>query len=235
MSKSLVAFGACCALFAAAAFSTTSFAQSRGGSGSACGPAGYVHEVSGAGTIKHVAAKEATTKVGDQFESETVFRTGPDEKTILKFADGQVVALGPDSALRIGRYCYVAGDVRQSISSLELMQGEMRVVTGIIGETYREGVRITAGDSMLSILKSGGADFTVMVKPEPEEVGAAVVARGEISDSTRRGNPDAHPLRRCRSQRHRRLFRRRSRVCGRLLSRPAHRWSSPRRHASQSS
>jgi hypothetical protein len=184
LTRSFGAIGACCVLLGLAVFSSASFAQSRGGAGSGCGPAGYVHEVSGAGTIARASAKEAPAKVGDQFESETVFRTGPDEKTILKFADGQVVALGPNSVLHIGRYCFVAGDLRQSVSNLDLQRGEMRVVTGLIGETNRDGMRISAGDSMLSILKSGGADFTVLVTPEPEEVGAAVVARGEISVRT---------------------------------------------------
>lgn len=183
-TKLFGAFGSGCVLLALAVFSSVSFAQSRGGAGSGCGPAGYVHEMSGAGTIARTSAKEAPTKVGDQFESETVFRTGPDEKTILKFADGQVVALGPNSTLHIGRYCFVAGDLRQSVSSLDLLRGEMRVVTGLIGETNREGMRISAGDSTLSILKAGGADFTVLVTPEPEETGAAVVARGEISVRT---------------------------------------------------
>ncbi len=167
------AFGACCILLALAAFSSAAWAQ-----------AGYVHEVSGTVSIQRVSAKAVPAKVGDTFESDTVFRTGADGKAILKFADGQVVALGADSALRVGEYRYVARDLRQSSSTLELMKGEMRFVAGLIGAGNREGVHITAGDSMVRIQSPGGADFTVQVNPDPEEVGAAVVALGEISVRT---------------------------------------------------
>lgn len=175
--KAASAFGACCRacclLLALAAFSSVAWAQ-----------AGYVHEVSGTVSIQRVSAKAAPAKVGDTFESDTVFRTGADGKVILKFADGQVVALGVDSALRIGKYRYLADNLRQSISTMEFLRGEMRFVTGLIGAANREGVRITAGNSMIAIQQAGGADFTAAVNPDPQEVGYAVVALGEISVRT---------------------------------------------------
>ncbi len=173
MRKAASAFGACCVLLAFAVFSSATWAQ-----------AGYVHEVSGLVSMQRVAAKTAGAKVGDTFESETVFHTGADGKVILKFADGELVALSTDSSLRVGRYSYAPGSPRQSGSTVELMKGAMRFVTGQIGEANREEVRIIAGNSMIRILKMGGADFNVVVNPDPEEVGAAVVALGEISVRT---------------------------------------------------
>ena len=173
MHKAARAFGACCALLILAVFSSAASAQ-----------AGYVHEASGLVSIQRGAAKAEPAKAGDAFESETIFRTGTDGRVTLKFADGQIVALGFDSALRIGQYRYVAGNLRQSSSAIELIKGEMRFVTGLIGAGNREVVRITAGKSIVSIQKSGGADFIVRVDPDPEEVGHAVVARGEISVRT---------------------------------------------------
>ena len=182
-------FSAGCMLLALAAFSTAPWAQARTGAretsaANSGGEAGYVHEVSGFGSIQKVAAKAVATKIGDVFETGAVFRTGPAEKTILKFADGQVVALGPNSALRIGRYRYLADSPLLSRSSMELIKGEMRVVTGRIGSANPEAMQITAGDSLLSLLRSGGADLTVSVNPDPREVGYAAVARGEVSVST---------------------------------------------------
>ena len=190
MQKPLRAFAAWCALIAFAAISTAAWAQAgsdtreRSGSASPCTPAGYVHEVSGVATIQRVSAKQAPARIGDVFEANTVFRTGPSDKVTLKFADGQVVVLGPDSALRIVRYCYVPNNLRLSTSAIELMRGEMRFVTGIIGATHRDGIHISAGNSMVAILNQGGADFTVLVKPDPKEVGAIAVARGEASVRT---------------------------------------------------
>ena len=182
MRRAASAFGAGCMLLALASFSTAPWAQTSSANSGCQG--GYVNEVSGAGSIQKAAAKAVPAKAGDIFEADTVFRTGPAEKTILKFADGQVVALGPNSALRIGRYCYLANSLRQSSSSMELMKGEMRVVTGLIGSTNPEAVQVTAGVTLLSIQKPGGADFTVSVNPDPREAGYAAVARGEISAST---------------------------------------------------
>lgn len=167
------AFGACCALFALVAASSSARAQ-----------AGYVHELSGLVSIDSASAKAAPAKAGDTFDAETSFRTGSGGKVTLKFADGQIVALAADSALRVGPYRYVANDVRLSTSAVELMKGEMRFATGLIGATHREGVRITAGNSMLGIQSSGGADFIVAVNPDPQEVGHAVVAHGELSVRT---------------------------------------------------
>ena len=189
MRRAARVFSAGCMLLALAAFSTAPWAQAKTGAretsaeNSTCA-GGYVHEVSGFGSIQKVAAKPVSAKVGDVFETGTVFRTGPAEKTILKFADGQIVALGPNSAMRVGRYCYLADSLMLSRSRVELIKGEMRVVTGRIGSANPEAMQITAGDSLLSLLRPGGADFTVSVNPDPREVGYAAVARGEISVST---------------------------------------------------
>lgn len=165
--------GACCMLLALAAFSCAAEAQ-----------VGYVHEVSGKVSIHSLSHKSRPAMAGDTFETDTVFRTGTYGNVILKFADGQVVALGTDSALRVGQYRYVARDLRQSASTVELMNGEMRFLAGLIGAANREGVRIIAGYSVIGIQKPGGADFTVAVNTDARELGYAVVALGEISVRT---------------------------------------------------
>lgn len=189
MRRAASALGAGCLLLALAAFSSAPWAQSTTDAREFAGATpgcrgGYVHEVSGAGSIQKPGAKAVHAKAGDLFETDTIFRTGPAEKTILKFADGQIVVLGPNSALRIGRYCYLANSLGQSSSSMELMKGEMRVVTGLIGSTHPDALRVTAGNSLLSLEKAGGADFTVSVNPDPRETGYAAVARGEVSVRT---------------------------------------------------
>ena len=186
MRRVTSALGAGCMLLALAVFSPASWAQS-GTAASATGTGcqgGYVHEVSGLVSIQRAAAKAVAAKTGDQFEGDTVFHTGPAEKMILKFADGQVIILGPDSDLRIGRYCYLAANLAQSTSNMELMKGEMRVVTGLIGAANREAMHILAGDSLVRIQKPGGADFVVAVNPDPREVGHTAVVLGEISVRT---------------------------------------------------
>jgi len=173
MRKAASGFGALCALLVGAACSSAAWAQ-----------VGYVHEVSGLVAIQKASASARSTKAGDTFESGTRFRTGADGKVIIKFADGQLVTLGENSGLRVGQYRYVAGDLRQSSSELELMKGELRFVSGFIATAHNEGISIRAGESIVSIQKPGGADFVVTVNPDPQEAGFALVAFGEISVRT---------------------------------------------------
>jgi hypothetical protein len=172
-------FFASCLLLAAAAFSTAAWAQ-----------IGYVHEVSCAATIESPFSKPVAARAGDTFAPDTIFRTGSNGKMTLKFADGQIVVLSADTIFRVGQYRFDANNIRQSSSSVTLSKGEMRFVTGVIGANHREGIRITAGISMISILKPGGADFAVVVNPDPREVGLAAVAIGEIRVRTAYGVTD---------------------------------------------
>ncbi|MBK5105026.1 MAG: FecR domain-containing protein [Burkholderiales bacterium] len=180
--------GTCCMLLALS-FSSIASALPKPGLGEASAPnsvcqGGYVHEITGLVSIQRAGTKAIPAKVGDVFEKDTTFRTGPDEEAILKFADGQTVALGPDSALRIVRYCYLANNLEQSGTSMELIKGQMRVVAGLIGVSSPRNLHIAVGASMVRIQKTGGADFIVAVNPDPRESGYAVVQSGEISVRT---------------------------------------------------
>lgn len=170
------AFGAVGICIALAAFSPAAWAQ-----------AGYVHGVSGLVSIQREAGKTEVAKAGDKFDAYTAYRTGADGKLMLKFADGQVVALNANAALRVGQYNYDPASRSQNRSTIELMQGEMRFVAGLIGAANSEGVRVIAGNSVIS-MRPGGVDFTVGVKPGAQEAGYIAVARGEISARTPSGD-----------------------------------------------
>lgn len=166
-------FHAACLLFALAAFPAAAWAQ-----------IGYVHEVSCTVSIQRPSSKPIAARVGDTFAADTIFRTGINGKATLKFSDGQIVVLGADTVFRAGQYRFDAHNIRQSSSAVMLSKGEMRFVTGVIGADHREGIWITAGVSTISILKPGGADFTVAINPDPREVGFVAVAFGEIGART---------------------------------------------------
>lgn len=164
---------AICLLLVMAAFSAAATAQ-----------VGYVYEVSCTVSIQRPSSKPIAARVGDTFASDTIFRTGINGKATLKFSDGQIVVLGADTVFRAGQYRFDVNNARQSSSAVTLSKGEMRFVTGVIGADHREGILITAGISTISILKPGGADFTVAINPDPREVGFVAVAFGEIGART---------------------------------------------------
>lgn len=142
---------------------------------------GYVHALSGSATSQIGSAPPVPTKVGDTFEAGTLFATSGDGRATLKFADGQVLALAPSSRVRIQQYHFDPRNVKASSVAIGLQDGALRFVGGAIATENRDAVRISAGESIVSILRSGGIDLMVVVNTKGQEVGLAAVTLGEIS------------------------------------------------------
>jgi hypothetical protein len=109
---------------------------------------------------------------------------------VLKFADGQIVVLGPGSILGVSEARYDPSNAKASRTAIDLANGAMRVVTGNIQVENPEGISITAGASIIDIAHTGPADFTVVVDTKRQEVGVARVSVGEISVHTPYGPID---------------------------------------------
>ena len=146
---------------------------------------GYVHAMSGTAFIEQTLERTALN-IGDTFPAGTSFATGAGGRLILKFADGQVLVLGPESVLRVDGYRFDVRNARASGITLGLVNGSMRFVAGTIASQNRKAVRIGAGASSITLLSDKNTDFTVVVDTEAAggEVGVAVVASGEIAVST---------------------------------------------------
>ena len=146
--------------------------------------AGYVHALSGSATSRIGSAPPVPTKVGNTFEAGTCFATSGNGSVTLKFADGQVLVLAPSTRACIQQYRFDPRNVKASSLAIGLQDGAMRFVGGAIATVNREAVRISAGESMVSILRSGGIDFMVVVNTKGQEVGLAAVTLGEVSVRT---------------------------------------------------
>jgi hypothetical protein len=147
--------------------------------------AGYVHALSGTVFARDASAGRVLLKAGDTFAAGTFFDTGDSGRVVLKFADGQVLVLGPNSTARVDRYRYDPRSIKASSLAIGLVNGSMRFVAGAIAAENREAARVSAGESTIAILSGGGVDFTVVVDTRlSEEVGVAVVTAGEIAVHT---------------------------------------------------
>lgn len=155
-------------------------------SNDALAQAGYVHALSGQASTQD-AAEQTALKVGDVFRFGTSVTTGERGRLVLKLADGQLLALGPDSALRLDRYQYDPQNLKASSSSVGLVRGSMRVVTGSIAVHNRNAVRVSAGSSSIIPSSDKGADFSVVVDTKDGEAGVVAVAAGEIAMNTPSG------------------------------------------------
>jgi hypothetical protein len=150
--------------------------------GNAYGQAAYVHEMSGTvtGTL---GAQTRNLRQGDIIAAGTTVTTGDRSRAVIKFEDGQVMALAERSSFRIVEYRYVKERVRDSNAVFALLQGGLRFISGVIGSTNRNNFRLTAGTATIGIR---GTDGNVYYNSVVGAVNAAVNA-GQIAVTTPAG------------------------------------------------
>lgn len=127
-------------------------------------PAGHLARVFGA-----VCIDKEKAQTGDTFESGATITTGTRAFSVLKFDDGQVIALRAKSLLVIDDYAYEAGNVADNRSRTSLLRGGLRALTGTIGKENREAVSFHTPVATLGIR---GTEFVVAVEevnPTDEE------------------------------------------------------------------
>jgi len=143
--------------------------------GAVLGQAGYVHEVSGNVSMQNGSGVGVAAKAGDTFVQGTSFHTSSDGRVAIKFEDGQLAALLPNSALRIDRYTYDPRNPRGSSSNVSLVRGASRFVTGVIGSTNREAFHLAAGAFTVYLR---GTDITLLANPADKGTQTAAVNLG---------------------------------------------------------
>ena len=141
------------------------------------GAVGYVHEVSGDVRVQRGAAAAQPVKIGDTFDPGVTFRTATNGNVVIKFEDGQIASLRPNTAFRVDQYSYNARTPAAGNSAVSLLQGAARFVTGIIGATSRNNLRFAAGTATIGIR---GTDMTVLVDATTQAVQAAIAAGAAV-------------------------------------------------------
>jgi hypothetical protein len=143
----------------------------------ALGQAGYVHEITGTVRMQNGRGTAVAAKAGDTFVERTSFETSADGRVVVKFEDGQLAALLPDTTLRIDRYTYDPRNPRASNSNVSLVKGTLRFVTGVIGSTNREALGLAAGAFTVHLR---GTDITLLTNPAGKATQTAVVNLGGV-------------------------------------------------------
>lgn len=88
--------------------------------------------------------------------------TGKAGSVSLVLRDGSTLMLGPDSALDLKEFRFNPTTNEGSVV-LSVVKGTLRMITGLIGKTRPESVRITTPTSTIGVL---GTDFIVEVSEE---------------------------------------------------------------------
>ncbi len=86
--------------------------------------------------------------------------TGSDGRAVLKFLDGQTVNLHPGSVFWIKDYRYAKGKPQDNRSSVELLKGGMRFISGSMSKESPEAIRI---DTPVATIGIRGTEFTAVL------------------------------------------------------------------------
>ena len=121
-------------------------------------PAAYVHELHGDARAS-AKGQSRVLQVGSTLESGDEVSVGKGSAT-LKFEDGQIVALQENARFTIVKYEYNKTRVADSNVVLSLLTGGMRYLTGVIGGTRRDAIRLQAGTATIGIR---GTDVIMLV------------------------------------------------------------------------
>jgi hypothetical protein len=141
------------ALVVAAAFPAQVFAA---------GSAGVAQFIAGDVNVLRANGKTEALAKGKALESGESILTGTGGRAQVRFSDGGLVSLQPNTEFKIANYVDEA-DPRQDRFLVDLLRGSMRAITGLIGKRNRENYKVTTTTATIGIRGSG---FSVGYNPD---------------------------------------------------------------------
>jgi len=130
--------------------------------------AGRFAAVQGAVQLTDRDGRARPAAIGEALNEGDTIATGRAAIAIVRFADGGVISMRPDSQLRVGRFSYRGENDAAATFLLDLVRGGFRSVTGAIARLNRPGYQVTTPTSTIGIR---GTDHEPMVilPPAPGE------------------------------------------------------------------
>ena len=126
---------------------------------SAFAASAYVHELQGTLTGQYGTAAPRALKIGDTLNPGVTLSTGDKSTAIVKFEDGQLVVLQPNTRFAVREYSYNTKRIRDSNVVFQLVQGGLRFVTGVIGATNRNAFKLNVGTATIGVRGTAGDVF----------------------------------------------------------------------------
>jgi hypothetical protein len=115
------------------------------------------------GTVVAIGTQgERALKPGDPLMASERLRTGADSSASLILRDGTTLMLGPSSQIDLREFAFNQTTYQGSLL-MSVLKGSMRMITGWVGKTQPEAVKITTPTSTIGVL---GTDFIVEVTEE---------------------------------------------------------------------
>lgn len=119
--------------------------------------AGTIKQTQGDVWIIRDAATRQPAAPGDSLGLQDQLTTGPNGSARLVLRDDTALTLGPNSVLRLDQFSYDT-TTRQGNALIDLLQGSVRVVTGLLAKVNPEVFKVRTPTSVVGVR---GTDFIV--------------------------------------------------------------------------
>ncbi len=115
------------------------------------------------GDVKTVLGGQQPQSVGKgaPLENNMIVSTGEASSAVLKFEDGQIIALQSNSSFQIRDYSYDTKNVEKSSLFFSMLKGGLRAITGLIGAKHPAGFRLQTPNATIGIR---GTDFMLVMQ-----------------------------------------------------------------------
>ncbi len=120
----------------------------------AAGSAGVTQFIAGDVNVLRASGKAEPLTKGNPLESGESILTGNAGRAQVRFSDGGLVSLQPNTEFKIAKYVDEA-DPKQDRFLVDLLRGSMRAITGLIGKRNRENYKVTTTTATIGIRGSG--------------------------------------------------------------------------------
>lgn len=127
----------------------------------AAAPAGQISESSGFVTVGAPQQSPVSAKKGSGVDPGQVITTGTNGRAVIKFQDGQIIALKSNSIFKVNSYKFDQASPEKGESVFALLQGGLRAITGLIGSSNKAGWRLATTTATAGIR---GTDFFVVIQ-----------------------------------------------------------------------
>ena len=123
-------------------------------------PAGQITQSSGYVAVSSPTGAPKAVGSGEGVEAGQTVTVGDNARAVIKFQDGQIVALQSKSIFKVNSYKYDQGAPEKSESFFSLLQGGLRAVTGLIGNNNKAGWKLATPTMTIGIR---GTDFMAVI------------------------------------------------------------------------
>lgn len=125
--------------------------------------AGFVKSVRGNVQLLSAAGTSRNAAAGDALSSVDRIVTGPDSSAAVVLRDDTTLIVGPSSRMDLKEFHFDA-TTRDGGLLVSLLRGSMRMITGLIGKTNPDAVRVETQTATIGIR---GTDFIVQTDAKP--------------------------------------------------------------------